>query len=211
MVRSPDGCWDACKNTVRTGTLTTGTASACGAALAPCDGSSLLPLRLRSTCSWVIPVCGTAPSWKAGGLLPSRAAPRHARFFARPADCVSRAFWRGFHPPETCAASWSCSSSHNPLGNCISARPETGLGPDSARTRFLLRASPHSSFVAELERLRHRPEELVTYAYAPLCAEEGTPAPVAVALSPVARDYPSRAFDGFFMPPRCDCSIKERG
>ena len=40
---------------------------------------------------------------------------------------------------------------------------------------------------------------------------EGMAAPAAAALSPVARDYPSRALDGFFMPPRCDCSIKERG
>lgn len=49
------------------------------------------------------------------------------------------------------------------------------------------------------------------YACTPLFAEEGTIAPAAIALSPIARDYPSRAFDGFFMPPRCDCSIKERG
>ena len=39
---------------------------------------------------------------------------------------------------------------------------------------------------------------------------EGLPAPAAVNLSPVARDYPSRACGGFFRPPRCDCSIKER-
>lgn len=84
----------------RTGTLTTGTATTFGSALAPCDGSDLLPLRLRSTCSWVIPVCGTAPSWKAGGLLPSRAVPRRARFFARPADCGGRAFWRVFTLPK---------------------------------------------------------------------------------------------------------------
>jgi hypothetical protein len=39
---------------------------------------------------------------------------------------------------------------------------------------------------------------------------EGFAAPAAANLSPVARDYPSRALGGFFMPPRCDCSIKER-
>jgi hypothetical protein len=39
---------------------------------------------------------------------------------------------------------------------------------------------------------------------------EGKVAPVAAHLSPVARDYPSRAFNGFFMPSRFDCSIKER-
>jgi hypothetical protein len=40
---------------------------------------------------------------------------------------------------------------------------------------------------------------------------EGRAAPAAAILSPVARDYPSRALDGFFRPPRCDCSIKEQG
>lgn len=40
---------------------------------------------------------------------------------------------------------------------------------------------------------------------------EGKAAPAATLLSPVARDYPSRALVGFFIPPRCDCSIKERG
>jgi hypothetical protein len=35
-------------------------------------------------------------------------------------------------------------------------------------------------------------------------------APAATVLSPVARDYPSRALGGFFRPPHCDCSIKER-
>jgi hypothetical protein len=38
---------------------------------------------------------------------------------------------------------------------------------------------------------------------------EGIAAPAATILSPVARDYPSRAFEGFFRPPRCGCSIKE--
>jgi hypothetical protein len=44
----------------------------------------------------------------------------------------------------------------------------------------------------------------------PHCCGEGTAAPAATILSPVARDYPSRAFEGFFRPSRCDCSIKER-
>ena len=43
-----------------------------------------------------------------------------------------------------------------------------------------------------------------------VAAMEGRAAPAAAFLSPVARDYPSRALDGFFRPPRCDCSIKER-
>ena len=34
--------------------------------------------------------------------------------------------------------------------------------------------------------------------------------PASTIFSPVARDYPSRAPGGFFMPPCCDCSIKEQ-
>jgi hypothetical protein len=44
-----------------------------------------------------------------------------------------------------------------------------------------------------------------------IAALEGAAAPAATTLSPVARDYPSRAFEGFFRPSRCGCSIKERG
>jgi hypothetical protein len=44
-----------------------------------------------------------------------------------------------------------------------------------------------------------------------IAASEGIAAPAATILSPVARDYPSRAFEGFFRPSRCDCSIKEHG
>ncbi|HXA14136.1 MAG TPA: hypothetical protein VNW23_03340, partial [Opitutaceae bacterium] len=63
-----------------------------------------------------------------------------------------------------------------------------------------------------LERSRNRPEELVIFAChgRAIARVEGLPAPAAVNLSPVARDYPSRAFSGFFRPPCCDCSIKER-
>jgi hypothetical protein len=43
-----------------------------------------------------------------------------------------------------------------------------------------------------------------------IAALKGTAAPAATILSPVARDYLSRAFEGFFRPSRCDCSIKER-
>jgi hypothetical protein len=38
----------------------------------------------------------------------------------------------------------------------------------------------------------------------------GNATPAVAPHSPVARVYPSRARGGFFMPPRCDCSIKER-
>jgi len=35
---------------------------------------------------------------------------------------------------------------------------------------------------------------------------KGTAAPAATILSPVARDYPSRALEGFFSSSRCDCA-----
>ena len=114
-----------------------------------------------------------------------RAAPRR-RFCelcqTRPLPAARRPFrappfqagpFGGVDPPEHCAASWLYSSNRNPLGNCISARPETGPGPDSARTRFLGRASPHSSFVAKLDRLRRRPEELVIFACWRLAPQRG--------------------------------------
>jgi len=41
-------------------------------------------------------------------------------------------------------------------------------------------------------------------------AQEGTAEPASASLSPVARDYPSRALGAHFRPPRFDCSIKER-
>jgi len=46
---------------------------------------------------------------------------------------------------------------------------------------------------------------------AAFAVSEEMAAPAAAFLSPVARDYPSRALEGFFRPSRCDCSIKERG
>jgi hypothetical protein len=117
----------------------------------------------------------------------------------------------GVDPPEHCAASWLYSSNHNPLGNCISARPETGLGPDSTRTRFL-----SSRLAAQLLCRKTGSAATPSRGTGDIClpaarAAEGRASPINALLSPVARDYPSRALGGFFMPPRCDCSIKERG
>ncbi len=212
MVRSPDGCWDACKNTVRTGTLTTGTATAFGGALAPCDGSDLLPLRLRSTCSWVMPVCDTAPiseGWRVVAI-PRRSTPRSV--LCAPRRLRRPGLLEGLHPPERSAASWSNSSSHNPLGYCLGERPETGRGPNSARTRFLFRASPHSSIFAELGTVATPPRGTGDMCLPKACAQsQGRAAPVAARLSPVARAYPSRASAGFSCRRAFDCSIKERG
>jgi hypothetical protein len=84
----------------RAGTLTTGTAAAFGCALAPCDGSDLLPLRLRLTCSWVTRF-RAAQARRTAGCCLSRAAPRRVVSLARPAGCAGRAFWRVRPLPNT--------------------------------------------------------------------------------------------------------------
>jgi hypothetical protein len=67
--------------------------------------------------------------------LPDSPAPRRTASLSRPA--LRAGPFGGVDPPECCAASWSYSSNHNPLGNCINAGPETDPGSNSARTRFL--------------------------------------------------------------------------
>ena len=141
--------------------------------------------------------------------LPDSPAPRCAVSLSSPA--LRAGPFGGVDPPEHCAASWSYSSNHNPLGNCISARPETGPGPDSARTRFLT-SRLAAQLLCRITGSAATPSRGTGDICLPLArAMEGRAAPITTLLSPVARDYPSRALGGFFMPPRCDCSIKERG
>lgn len=154
-------------------------------------------------------VLRAAPIRRFCELCQTRPLPAALSPFSRPA--LRAGPCGGVDPPEHCAASWSYSSNHNPLGNCIGARPETGLGPDSARTRFLM-----SRFAAQLLCRITGSAATPSRGTGDIClraarAAEGRTAPVAARLSPVARDYPSRAPGGFFMPSCFDCSIKERG
>ena len=140
--------------------------------------------------------------------LPDSPAPRCTVPLSRPA--LRAGPFGGVDPPEHCAASWLYSSNHNPLGNCISARPETGPAPDSAGTRFLM-----SRLAAQLLCRKTGSAATPSRGTGDIClpvarATEGRTSPINALLSPVARDYPSRALGGFFMPPHCDCSIKER-
>ncbi len=140
--------------------------------------------------------------------LPDSPAPRCAVPLPRPA--LRAGPFGGVDPPEHCAASWSYSSNHNPLGNCISAGPETGPSPDSTWTRFL-----SSRLVAQFLCRKTGSAATPSRGTGDIClpvarATEGRASPINALLSPVARDYPSRALGGFFMPPHCDCSIKER-
>ena len=140
--------------------------------------------------------------------MPDSPAPRCILSFPRPALWAGP--FGGVDPPEQNAASWLYSSNRNPLGNCINARPETGLGSDSARTRFL-RSRLAAQLLCRITGSAATPSRGTGDICLPVArATEGRAAPVAADLSPVARDYPSRALGGFFMPPRCDCSIKEQ-
>jgi hypothetical protein len=205
MGGSPDGCWHACNVCISHQHLARRTAPAFDRALAPCNGSDLLPLRLLSTCGWVTrfyapPQGGGFASFARLARSPLRRGPFAPRWFrAGP--------FGGVDPPEHCAASWLYSSNRNPLGNCISARPETGLEPDSTRPRFL-----SSRLVAQLLCRNTGSAATPSRGTGDIClpvarATEGRTSPINALLSPVARDYPSRALGGFFMPPHCDCRV----
>lgn len=78
----------------RVGTAITRTAPAFGRALAPCYGSDLLTLRLRSFLQWGDAVFHAAPVEEVGRTLPGSLSPRRRISVARLA-LSSRAFWRG--------------------------------------------------------------------------------------------------------------------
>src|SRR5471032_2023896 len=87
-------------------------------------------------------------------------------------------------------------SSRNPLGHSISAGAETSPAPDSARTRFLIRAGIRSA----PDRVNWRGHEPATRGAGDIClpgrslALEGKAEPASAPRSPVARDYPSPRF-----------------
>ncbi len=125
-------------------TVLTGTAPAFGRALAPCYGSYLLTLRLHSALQLGDAVWRRRPNFRRfGGLCRAR---------SLPASSLSlRALSRRIGPfgrwprRTTLLRAGLRSSSRNPLGNCVDPRFETTRGPDSAWTRFLIHAWPHSS------------------------------------------------------------------
>jgi hypothetical protein len=69
----------------RVGTVTTGSAPACGRALAPCYGSDLLTLRLHFASQLGDVVFHAAPRKEVFRALPGPVAPRNFVPFARPA------------------------------------------------------------------------------------------------------------------------------
>jgi hypothetical protein len=132
--------------------------------------------------------------------LPGSLAPRRRAVLTRPARVTEPGLLAGLARRTSRLRSGLRSSNRNPLGNCVGARVETPRGPDSARARFLIAPRRSVHFFVDLpDRTRLRPEELVRYAcHHRFRGLEGKPAPAAVNLSPVARDYPSRALGNHF-------------
>ena len=94
----------------------------------------------------------------------------------------------------------------------MGGRIETLRSPHSARARFLIapcRTAPKS----HAERLRHRPEELVTYACRSAIARgrRGTLNQLQLSFPRLPGIIPVALSAGFSCPRHLDCSIKERG
>ncbi len=171
MVCSPDGCWHACNVCISHQHLATGTAPAFGRAFAPCDGSDLLPLRLRSTCSWVTRFLRAAPRRRFCELCQTRPLPAAQCPFRAP-HCGPGLLVGWTHRntvlrPDCTVATITLWVTALVQGLKL-ALDLTRLGHG-----FLVRAWPHSSLVAILDRLRHRPEELVIFAYLRLAPLRG--------------------------------------
>jgi hypothetical protein len=176
-----------------------GTAPAFGRALAPWNGSDLLPLRLRSICSWVTRFY--APPQGGGFASFARLArsPLHRVPFApRPFGPGLLVGWThrntALRPGHTVATTtlWVTASVRDPK-----------LVPDLTR----LGRGFSSRLVAQLLCRITGSAATPSRGTGDIClpatrVAEGPAAPVAACLSPVARDYPSRARGGFFMPPR---------
>jgi hypothetical protein len=148
----------------RVGTLTTGTARACGSPLAPRYGSGLLPLRLHSRWQKGDPVLRDRPSEEVHGLCLGPFSPRPRISFTRPARAASWAFWRG-RPAGKRVGVLVCAVAAVTSGVTASAhgskRP-VGLTPLGRGFSFAPGGSVPISCVTDRTRLR--PEELVIYA-----------------------------------------------
>jgi hypothetical protein len=176
-----------------------GTAPAFGRALAPCNGSDLLPLRLRSICSWVTRFSRRPNGGGFASFARLARSPLHRIPFA--SSLVGLGLLVGWTHRNTALRPGHTVATGTLWGNCINSRPETGRESDSARTRFL-----SSRLAAQLLCRITGSAATPSRGTGDICltvtrVTEGRAAPVAARLSPVARDYPNRALGGFFMPP----------
>jgi len=114
--------------------LLMGTAPAFGRALAPCNGSDLLPLRLLSICSWVTRIY--APP-QLGGFASfarlARSPPHRVHFRAPPCGPGLLVGWT--HPNTALRPGYTVATTTLWVTASV-AEPETGSGPDSTRRGF---------------------------------------------------------------------------
>ena len=127
--------------------------------------------------------------------LPVTLLPLRARSCERPEP------FGGVDPPGNTGTCWCYCSSHNPLGNSISMRIETILRPDSVRARFLSSRLTAQFLIRVLSGSGTTPTRgtgEICLAVNDCSLTEGLIEPASINLSPVARDYPSRALEGVF-------------
>ena len=195
---------------VRVGTVATGTAPAFGRALAPCDGSDLLTLRLRLLLQLGDAVCRAAQVRGVYGLCQTRSSPAPTTPFAR--SPVKESLLAGL-PRRASRARASVTVAAGTLWvHSISTGAETSPAPDSAGTRFLVRVLAAQLLIVKTGAgTNPRPEELVISARRAIARAKGGAEPASDTLSPVARDHPSPRFRPPFSGRRAPgCSIKER-
>ena len=195
---------------LRVDTLAAGTAPAGRRPLAPRYGSGLLPLRLDSHCSWVTRFV-VPPNREAFRVLPMPARFPQPRSPFAPHPVCRKGLLAGVARRPSPSRSGLRSSSHYPLGNCVGWRLETCRQTHSTRARFLIaacRTVPGSCRRPVMTPAGGTGD--ICQAPSVLSATMGSAAPAARLLSPVARDYPSRALGNPPGPPHCGCAIKER-
>lgn len=185
---------------IRVGTGTTRTAPAFGRALAPCDGSDLLPLRLPLPLQSGDMDFHAALARDAGGSCRTRASQRAACCFRAP-TLVGWGLLAGGARRERTTRAGTTVAAGTLWGHGISPGFETSPAPDSTRTRFLT-----SRLVAQLlirvttgtgtTPSRGAGDACLRHAIAR--APRGRWNQLPTVLSPVARDYPSLRFRRVF-------------
>jgi len=123
------------------------------------------------------------------------------RFPLRARSCERPGPFGGVDPPGNAIACWYYRSSQNPLGNGISTGIETVPVPDSVCARFLNSRLTAQLLISCITGAGTTPTrgagDICLNAAIDSPAEERVE-PASTVFSPVARDYPSRVFSGFF-------------
>jgi hypothetical protein len=135
--------------------FSSGSATACGSALARGHGSDLLPLRLPWAYEPAAPFVAPPAFWKLPGLASTCALPVANAHFVSPFGAFRLA--EGLRrPPESPAPCWLSVATGYPLGNCDSRRLETYLRYLTRLGSVSHRSSPLSSYLALLTARERR-------------------------------------------------------